>query len=117
MDDISSCFLNKIYQKDKFKFRVIRRIITDDYTWITFEHGEKEANIETSVTQQNEDLFNEILVDELTNKALSINQVITYDGENNKISFVKSSKYKYWMRSIAYRDAENVKADLFKKGY
>lgn len=109
--------LNEIYAIGAFKFRVARRIVEEEYTWITFKHGEKPQVIQTNFTLKNENLFKEILVDKLTNSALSINQVIIYYGEKNRISFVKSSKYKYWMRSIAYRDAENVKADLFTKGY
>ena len=59
----------------------------------------------------------EILFDDMTNSALTINKVITYYGKNNQISFIKPNKLKYWMRTIAYRDAENVKSDMFKNGY
>ncbi|WP_346855569.1 N-6 DNA methylase [uncultured Draconibacterium sp.] len=109
--------LNEMFTVEKFKFRTTRKIIEDDYTWITFEHNEAETNLETCFSSTNENLFKEILSDALTNSALSINQVITYYGEKNKISFIKPSTYKYWMQSIAYRDAENVKADLFNQGY
>lgn len=62
-------------------------------------------------------MFEEILNDDITNNALTINRVITYYGSNNQISFIKPNKLKYWMRTIAYRDAENVKSDMFKNGY
>jgi hypothetical protein len=62
-------------------------------------------------------MFEEILNDDITNNALTINRVITYYGSNNQISFIKPNKLKYWMRTVAYRDAENVKSDMFKNGY
>lgn len=109
--------LNEIYALKQFRFRTTRRIIDNDYTWITFEHTDEKKKTEYNFSSNNKELFKEILLDEITNNALSINQVITYYGEKNRVSFIKPSSYKYWMKSIAYRDAENVKADLFKQGY
>ena len=47
----------------------------------------------------------------------SINRIIVYYGKNNQISLIKPNKTKYWMQTIAYRDAENAKSDMFKNGY
>ncbi len=109
--------LNLTYQKGKYEFKTIRKIINDDYVWVTFEHTNQYIDIEEQYTDQNKKVLDEILFDDMTNSALTINKVITYYGKNNQISFIKPNKLKYWMRTIAYRDAENVKSDMFKNGY
>lgn len=109
--------LNLIYENGTYKFRSIRQIINDDYVWTTFEHTNIKKEIETVLTNLNKTEFNNILYDEIFNNALTINKIIVYYGKNNQISFIKPNKTKYWMRTIAYRDAENAKSDMFKNGY
>jgi hypothetical protein len=109
--------LNLTYQKGEYKFKPVRQIINDDYVWITFEHTNQDPAIEEQFTTQSKKAFEEILYDDISNNALTINKIITYYGRNNQISFIKPNKLKYWMRTIAYRDAENVKSDMFKNGY
>lgn len=85
--------------------------------WITFEHTNKNKALESNFTKQNKMEFEKILYDNIQNNALIINRIITYYGKDNQISFIKPNKMKYWMRTIAYRDAENVKGDMFRNGY
>ena len=109
--------LNYTYKKGKYEFKLIRQVIYDDYVWVTFEHTNQSTAIEKQLTTQSEKIFEEILYDDIANNALIINRVIIYYGMNNQISFIKPNKLKYWMRTIAYRDAENIKSDMFKNGY
>jgi hypothetical protein len=109
--------LNLTYQKGEYEFKPVRQIITDDYVWVTFEHTNRTIDLEKQFTDQSAKTFKEILFDDISNNALTINKIITYYGKNNQISFIKPNKLKYWMRTIAYRDAENVKSDMFKNGY
>lgn len=108
--------INNVYEANGFGFRTVRRIINSEFIWVTFEHSNHEVGIETSF-QGKEILFDGILYDNDTSKSLNINRIITYYGEENRISFIKPNKLKYWMRTIAYRDAENVKVDMYKGGY
>ncbi len=109
--------INLTYEKSGYKFKPVRQIISDDYVWITFEHTNQDTIIEEQFTTQSKKTFEEILYDDISNNALTINKIITYYGRDNQISFIKPNKLKYWMRTIAYRDAENVKSDMFKNGY
>ena len=109
--------LNLAYENSNYLFISKRLIITDDYVWVTFEHTNKKVIVEEAFNSNNKITFEKILYDEISNKALTINRIITYYGVDNQISFIKPNKLKYWMRSIAYRDAENVKSDMFKNGY
>jgi len=62
-------------------------------------------------------IYKEILHDDMSNNGLRINRIITYINEPNCISFLKPRTMKYWTKSIAYRDAEEIKSLMFKNGY
>lgn len=109
--------LNLTYEEVEYKFLPVRLIVNDDYVWTTFEHTDNRKEIETLLTNRNKMEFDEIFYDNISNNALTINRIIVYYGHDNQISFIKPNKIKYWMRTIAYRDAENVRSEMFKNGY
>ncbi|GHT35615.1 type I endonuclease-methyltransferase fusion protein [Bacteroidia bacterium] len=109
--------LNLTYKTNGYKFISTQQIIDNDYVWVTFEHTNQSKALKIAFTNQSKLEFDKILYDEISNNALTINKIITYYGKDNQISFIKPNKLKYWMRTIAYRDAENVKSDMFKNGY
>ena len=109
--------INYVYQNGDYKFREVRRIVGDSFVWITFEHTDENKKVTQTFLDADNQIFEKILVDDISNNGLRINRVITYYGEKNRVSFIKPVRLKFWTRSIAYRDAENVKADMFKKGY
>ncbi|WP_352423915.1 N-6 DNA methylase [Proteiniphilum sp.] len=115
--DIFCGILNLTYENGAYKFKPIRLIITEEYVWATFEHTNQNATIEKKFNKQNQVEFNKILFDDISSNALIINRIITHYGRSNQISFIKPNKLKYWMRTIAYRDVENVKAEMFRNGY
>ncbi|MCK9163223.1 MAG: SAM-dependent methyltransferase [Bacteroidales bacterium] len=109
--------LNVTYKTGEYEFKTIRKIICEDYVWITFEHTNTNKVIEKHIDSKNELEFHKILQDDMSKNSLRINRIITYYGKENQISFIKPNKLKYWMRTVAYRDVENVKSDMLKKGY
>lgn len=109
--------LNYVYEVKEYKFRPARRIINDDFVWVTFEHGNDRLSVQTKFTNESKLIYEKIIKDDLSKQGLLINRVITFYGEKNKISFIKPNKLKFWTRSIGFRDAENVKADLLTNGY
>jgi hypothetical protein len=109
--------LNLTYENGDYKFKPIRLIITEEYVWVTFEHTNQNVTTEKQLDKQSQVEFEKILFDDISNNSLLINRIITDYGRSNQISFIKPNKLKYWMRTIAYRDVENVKADMFKNGY
>lgn len=109
--------LNFTYETGEYKFRPILQVVNDDYVWVTFEHTNQNKIHQKSFTKKSKLEFEKILHDDISNNALTINRIITYYGKDNQISFIKPNKLKYWMRTIAYRDVENVKSDMFKNGY
>lgn len=110
--------LNFVYGKEEYRFIPVREIINDNYVWVTFEHtNQVDVISEKTLTLQNTAVLSDILSDDIANEALTINRIITHYKIDNQISFIKPNKLKYWMQTIAYRDAENVKSDMFKNGY
>lgn len=109
--------LNFVYKNGDYQFHPIRCIIHDDYVWMTFEHTNEDKEMELQLSDRNKDIFQNILHDDVSNLGLRINRIITSYSERNKVSFIKPRALKYWTRSIGYRDAENVKAEMFSKGF
>lgn len=109
--------LNFIYSDEDYSFRLLRRIITPNFIWVSFEHGKGHLDIETSFTNESEELYKKIIEDDLSKNGVLINRVVTFYGEKNEISFIKPNLLKYWTKSIGFRDAENVKVDLLTNGY
>lgn len=109
--------INYVYEDNNFKFRPTRIIINENWVWITFKHTNLDRKIENEVSIENEVIFNQIIKDEVSNNGLRINRVISYLNEPNSISFLKPRAFKYWMRTIGYRDAEEVKSTMFNNGF
>lgn len=108
--------LNHVYETENYRFNLKRLIINKDYVWVTFEHSTPPVCIEKKINSENKNIFGHIMEMNIS-ESLVIYKIIKYYGEKNCISFIKPNKNKFWTKSIAYRDAENVKADLFKEGY
>lgn len=109
--------LNFVYEAVDYLFCPVRCIIHDDYVWMSFEHTNEDKEMELQLSDGNKGIFQNILRDDISNFGLRINRIITSYSERNKVSFIKPRTLKYWTRSIGYRDAENVKAEMFIKGY
>ncbi len=108
--------INYVYEVGEYKFRLVRLIIENDFVWISFEHTNEAVIKKEQLSNEDKVLYRNVIKD-LSSNDMIINRVITYYGEKNRVSFIKSRKLKYWTRSIGYRDAENVKAEMFKNEY
>ena len=109
--------INFIYENGNYKFRLKRMIINDQSAWLTFYHTNSNYPIETKISEENEQIYNEILKDDISNNGLRIYRIITYLNESNCISFLKPRALKYWTTSIGYRDAEEIKSIMFNNGF
>tara|TARA_R110001592_G_scaffold43887_1_gene141886 strand:- start:2356 stop:5268 length:2913 start_codon:yes stop_codon:yes gene_type:complete len=109
--------LNYVYEKGEYKFRHKRIVKNEDWVWITLWHTNVDKPVESILNPENEPIYKEILHDDISNNGLKINRIIAYINEPNCISFLKPRALKYWTRSIAYRDAEEIKSLMFKNGY
>lgn len=109
--------LNCIYKKGEYKFRPKRIVKNTHWVWVTLYHTNLDKPFESVLNTENEYIYKEIMHDDMSNNGLRINRIITYINEPNCISFLKPRTMKYWTKSIAYRDAEEIKSLMFKNGY
>lgn len=109
--------LNEIYNKEKKRF-YLTDVIEFDSSFIAtvFKYNDistKKAAFHTSNEQLN--------LSELSNfdlsKHLSVNRIIKLYPAKDVIVFIKPNQYRYWLASIAYRDADKCLSDLTKLGY
>jgi len=109
--------VNYVYENGDYKFQPKRIVINENWVWVTFCHSDSNKPFETSLSNENQKIYNEILRDDISNYGLRINRVVTHINEPNSISFLKPRTLKFWTRSIGYRDAEEVKSVMLNNGY
>lgn len=102
--------LNTVYEK----FQPHDPIVTDNFVCYPIYYGD-EPQLETGDLDQFERHLSR-LVHKKFNKYLRITRVIRiYD--KNVIYLVKPKQLRYWLRSVAVRDADETFEDLVKQGY
>ena len=88
---------------------------TSSYICFPFYFGDKEPEID--FTDSNEaDKHIESLVRKNLNLNLRLNRIVRM-YERNVIYLIKPKKLRYWLQSIALRDADETFVDLRKQGY
>lgn len=120
LEDYTAAFcevMNYIYANGNFKFRPKRIVTNEHWVWVTLCHTDSNKSIESSLSDENKNIYNKIIKDDISNNGLRINRVVTYVNEPNCISFLKPKGLKYWTRSIGYRDAEEIKSIMFNNGF
>lgn len=98
---------NQIYKKNNFNQK-LNKVIEGDYFYaLEFSYNDK--NFRPQIINSQEDLE-----DILTNKVAPtkrINRILKIYGENS-ITFIKPKNLRYWLKSIALRDIDDVFNDI-----
>lgn len=106
--------LNSIYAKKKFKFELGRIINKKSFICVKFIYTDFIDKI--VLGKNNEELQLENLIYNKIGKNVRITRILKmYDKDS--IYFVKLKQLRYWLKSIALRDADEVFKDLMIKGY
>ena len=108
--DIYCKILNSVYKE----FKPLNPFITPHFIYFPFYYGKK-----PSILKQNrDDIENYLnkLVFKQEGKSLKIVRIVRI-YEENIIYLIKPNQIRYWMKSIAVRDADETFADLVKQGY
>lgn len=102
--------LNSVYEN----FHPYELIISSNFVFFPVYYGEKPA-IESSDPDKFENSLNQLIYKKIGGN-LRITRVLRiYD--DNIIYLVKPKQVRYWLRSVAVRDADETFADLVKQGY
>jgi hypothetical protein len=109
--------LNEIYAKGQKKFYLTDVIQLDTaYVATVFKYKERLSSPVLFHTQDEELNLSELSNFDLS-KHLSVNRIIKLYPAKDAIIFIKPNQYRYWLASIAYRDADKCLSDLTKLGY
>ena len=109
--------LNLVYENNGNKFRLSNIISLFDNTYIitVFKYDDSKEISKFEISKFNDLNINNLTIEKIST-ALSINRIITL-YEEDTIIFIKPNQYRYWLTSIAYRDADNCFSDLVKAGF
>ncbi len=109
--NVFSDTLNTVYDN----FKPFKTFATDSYIICSFYYGEKPKNPIFTDTQLTDEDINVIVKSKVGNSVYITKVLRIY--EHNTIYFIKPKSYRFWLKSIAVRDADETFADLVKMGY
>jgi hypothetical protein len=114
--------LNQIYQLNNKKFRLsnidfLKTKNTHDTSYIVsiFKYDDKEDNPQWSIDKKEIDL-NPLTNYDISSRLKSKRIIKLYDKKDT-IILIKPNQYRYWLSSIAFRDADKSIIDLTNAGY
>ena len=83
----------------------------------TFNYGENTEGVQVpiQVNDKGDDYLKSLITTPL-NKNINLTRIVKL-YEKNKIYLLKPKSLRYWLKSIALRDADEVFSDLIKAGY
>ncbi len=108
--------LNSIYEDGQKKFR--SRSVREADTFFAFEFSYSASeveNIKFISTPKAESNISELVRKEV-GKTLRINRVVNFYAKD-RIYLIKPKQLRYWLKSVALRDADQALNDLVKAGY
>jgi hypothetical protein len=115
--DIVCRTLNSIYKSDDRSFQLFKILDADKYFALHFEYSTDQLDITQEVTTDLGQYIKEIIPtsDEET-KGIYIQRILKIYGKNC-IIIGKPKQQRYWLKSIALRDADESFADYVKSRY
>jgi serine/threonine-protein kinase RIO1 len=108
--------LNALYAKNDKQFRLVESgyIHNREFIYTAFQYDDKSDNRTTEI----KDLSSEEVENLLTlDKGHVRFQRILKIYKKDYVCFIKPNQLRYWLDSIAFRDADGVINDLFENGY
>ena len=88
-------------------------LIGDDFYSLEFYYGSEDQELQII---ENADLQIEEIIKNNISKNAIVNRVLKIYSQNS-ITLIKPKNLRYWLKSIALRDADDVFDDMIKNGY
>jgi type I restriction-modification system DNA methylase subunit len=112
--------LNGIYENDSDSWQVGKVIETSNFIAYQFGFGLKDEMKGDYLHESSDESIVNLLKDNLTNEGVSFNRITRYYNHQNGFDcllLVKPKSRRYWLKSIALRDADDTFMDLKEAGY
>jgi hypothetical protein len=107
--------LNSVYEKKDKKYRPLHHLETATFVCLSFYYGTEKQHKEQEKVELKEESLQKIVF-EKTSRNLNLVRILKiYD--DNTIYFIKPKQIRYWLKSIAIRDADETFVDLVNQGY
>jgi hypothetical protein len=107
--------LNSVYEKKDKKYRSLNHLETATFVCLSFYYGTEKQHKEQEKVELKEESLQKIVF-EKTSRNLNLVRILKiYD--DNTIYFIKPKQIRYWLKSIAIRDADETFVDLVNQGY
>ena len=108
--------LNSLFETESKKYVQKSIYQTESFICAVFEYGNEMAFSKTLKTENEIEIHIAQLVYNKLGTSYRINRVVkVYDGD--LIYLVKPKELRYWLQSIALRDADETIVDLYNAGY
>lgn len=111
-EDIFNQSFNSIYKKENKEQRLRKLFIGNDFYVLEFYYSNE--NYETKIIENADFQIEEIIRNNVSRNAV-VNRVLKIYGENT-ITLIKPKNLRYWLKSIALRDADDVFDDIITNG-
>lgn len=115
--DVFCKTLNSVYQIENKQFKPYKILNTDNYFAVHFEYNEEAITpIEEQISDLEQYIKEAIPQRGINQQHIHIQKIMKVYGKNS-IILVKPKQLRYWLSSIALRDADEVFADYVKARY
>ena len=109
--------LNSIYRTQEKLFQLYKILDTENYYALHFEYAKDGINSTLEQTEKLEEYIKQIIPQRDSNtKRTHIQKIMKMYGKDS-IILIKPKQLRYWLSSIALRDADEVFADYIKTRY
>lgn len=110
--DIYCSILNSVYKDEKKEFKVLNFEQKSNFVIYSFYYGTEKPKVNFDYVKNDINT----LIENNVHTNLKINRVLRFYDENT-IYIIKPNQKRYWLKSIAIRDADETFLDLYKQGY
>ena len=115
--DVFCKTLNSVYQIENKQFQTYKILDTGNYFAVHFEYSEETiTSVEEQISDLDQYIKEAIPQRESNQQHLHIQKIMKVYGRDS-IILVKPKQLRYWLPSIALRDADEVVADYVKARY
>lgn len=110
--DIFNRSFNAIYKKENKEQRLRKLFIGQNFYSLEFHYSTE--NYDTEIIENADFQIEEIIKNNISRNAI-VNRVLKIYGKNT-ITLIKPKNLRYWLKSIALRDADDVFDDIIENG-
>lgn len=114
--DVFSKIVNSLFEEDGKQYRLENIYKTENLTAVSFYYSSRNDSTPNIYTDEQSEASLARLIQHTLGVNYRINRVVKfYDGD--RIYFLKPKELRYWLKSVALRDADETIVDLYNAGY